>query len=124
MSLDPSETIKTLGLHWDATNDSILYTVKISDLIKPITKRSMLSQISKLFDPLGLLGPVVVLAKIMIQQLWKLQISWDSIVPQEVQNFWINYQKQLQLLNRIRFNRFVLSPRAVEIQLHGFLRCK
>lgn len=74
MSLDPSETIKTLGLHWDATNDSILYTVKISDLIKPITKRSMLSQISKLFDPLGLLGPVVVLAKIMIQQLWKLQI--------------------------------------------------
>ena len=27
MSLDPTETIKTLGVHWDSQNDSIVYTV-------------------------------------------------------------------------------------------------
>ena len=75
MSLDPSETIKALGLHWYATADAILYTVHLPDSNEPISKRLILAQISKLFDPLGLLGPIVVLAKIMIQQLWKQQLA-------------------------------------------------
>ena len=120
ISLDPSETIKALGIHWDAAADSILYTVNLSNSHKPVTKRSMLSQISKLFDPLGLLGPVVVLGIIMIQQLWKLQLSWDTLVLQEIQDCWITYQRQLQLLNNIKFDRCVLISNVVEIQLHGF----
>lgn len=34
----------------------------------------MLSQICKLFDPLGLVGLVVTLAKILMQNLWSLTI--------------------------------------------------
>ncbi|XP_033218065.1 uncharacterized protein LOC117173535 [Belonocnema kinseyi] len=120
MSLDPSETIKTLGIHWDAVADSITYTVNGADTSKPITKRSMLSQISKPFDPLGLLGPVMVIAKIIIQQLWKLQLTWDTLIPEESQEFWNRYQNQLQLLNKIEFSRCVLIPNAIEIKLHGF----
>ncbi|XP_033220888.1 uncharacterized protein LOC117175287 [Belonocnema kinseyi] len=120
MSLDPSETIKTLGIHWDAVADSITYTVNVADTSKPISKRSMLSQISKLFDPLGLLGPVMVIAKIIIQQLLKLQLTWDTLIPEESQEFWNRYQNQLQLLNNIEFSRCVLIPNAIEIQLHGF----
>ena len=120
MSLDPSETVKALGLHWDAVNDLIVYTVNLPDPTESITKRSILSQISKLFDPLGLLGPVVVLAKIFIQQLWKIQLSWDAPVPQEIQGFWTNYKEQLQRLNDVKFNRFVIIPDPAQIQLHGF----
>ncbi|XP_033229212.1 uncharacterized protein LOC117180807 [Belonocnema kinseyi] len=84
MSLDPSDTIKALGIHWDHTSDSILYSVNLSDSNDRATKRSILSQCSKLFDPLGLLGPVIVVGKIIIQQLWKHQLGWDDQVPPEV----------------------------------------
>ena len=50
-SLDPTDTIKTLGIHWDAKTDSILYTVNLPSSNDPITKRTILSQTAKLFDP-------------------------------------------------------------------------
>ena len=120
MTLNPTEAVKALGLHWDAASDFIFYTVNSLDSKEPSTKRSILSQISKLFDPLGLLGPTVVLAKILIQQLWKLQLEWDTPVPPEIQDFWIKFKQQLQLLNDVKFNRFILIPDPSEIQLHGF----
>ena len=35
----------------------------------------MLSRIAQLFDPLGLLGPVILKAKLFLQALWKLDIG-------------------------------------------------
>ncbi|XP_071628423.1 uncharacterized protein [Temnothorax longispinosus] len=40
----------------------------------------MLSQIASLFDPLGLVGPVIVKAKILLQQLWQNKLDWDESV--------------------------------------------
>lgn len=56
---------------WDASTDSILYTVNLDEDNK-CTKRSILSQTAKLFGPQGLLGPVIIVAKILIQDIWKL----------------------------------------------------
>ncbi|XP_033229514.1 uncharacterized protein LOC117181055 [Belonocnema kinseyi] len=120
MSLSPAESVKALGIHWDSANDNIFYTVNFPNSKEITTKRSILSQISKLFDPLGLLGPVVILAKIWIQQLWKIQFTWDTPVSQDIQDFWIKYKQQLQLLNKVKFSSFISSPDTAEIQLHGF----
>ena len=76
-SLDPSETIKALGIHWDPRSDSILYTVKSRSSTNKATKRTILSEIAKLFDPLGLLGPVILIGNILIQKLWKLKLKWE-----------------------------------------------
>ena len=67
LSLDPTETVKTLGIHWDSMTDSFLYTVNLPNSKEKTTKRSILSQTAKLFDPLGLLDTVIVIAKMMIQ---------------------------------------------------------
>ena len=120
MSLNPSETVKTLGLYWDPKSDSILYTVNLSKNSKQITKRSILSEISKLFDPLGLLGPVIVTAKILIQQLWNSKLIWDTPLPLETQTAWLDYKEQLPLLNNIKFNRCIVVLNFTELQLHGF----
>ena len=56
-----------------------------------LTKRLMLSQIAQLFDPLGLLGPVIVYAKIMMPSLWLLKFDWDEVVPQQGQTAWHEY---------------------------------
>ncbi|XP_033229135.1 uncharacterized protein LOC117180750 [Belonocnema kinseyi] len=52
------DTIKTLGLCWHSREDTILYVVKELDNTDKITKRIILSEIAKIFDPLGLLGPI------------------------------------------------------------------
>ncbi|XP_043496457.1 uncharacterized protein LOC122520461 [Polistes fuscatus] len=51
------QTIKTLGVNWNAAEDNIGYTVKRAADPSKVTKRVILSEISQLFDPLGLLGP-------------------------------------------------------------------
>ena len=64
---DASVSIKTLGIQWDPQMDELTYTIneKISSCTR-VTKRIMLSQIAELFDPIGLLGPVIVKAKILM----------------------------------------------------------
>lgn len=120
LALDPSETVKALGIQWDLFTDSIIYTVNITDTDSPVTKRSILSKCSKLFDPLGLVGPVIVIGKILIQSLWKIQLGWDDLVPTEIQEQWSDCQNQLPLLSKIKFARCLTVADSVEIQLHGF----
>ena len=81
MSLDPTEAIKTLGLHWNPMSYLITYITKITNLNAKTTKRLIFSQIAKLFDPLGLLGPVIVTAKLIDQNLWKSHLDWDETIP-------------------------------------------
>ncbi|XP_076660396.1 uncharacterized protein LOC143363742 [Halictus rubicundus] len=47
---------------------------------------------------LGLLGPVTVVAKILMQRLWQLKVDWDESLPMSLQTEWSNYQEELSLL--------------------------
>ncbi|XP_043498454.1 uncharacterized protein LOC122521768 [Polistes fuscatus] len=69
VSLDIANTIKTLGVNWNAVEDTISYTVKRSTCPCKISNRNILSEIAQIFDPLGLLGPVIVNAKVIMQLL-------------------------------------------------------
>lgn len=73
--LNEVETHKALGVYWNPCDDSLLYIVKPFNQYQRITKRSILSQTASLFDPLGLLGPIIVKAKIMLQQLWRIRLD-------------------------------------------------
>ena len=59
-------TLKTLGLQWNPQNDTFSFNMHLADN-KPVTKRSALSYIAKIFDPMGWLTPVTVTAKLFIQ---------------------------------------------------------
>lgn len=92
--------IKHLGVQWNSKLDQFTYKVNI-DKPKSITKRTILSQIAKLYDPLGLLGPVILKAKIIMQSLWSLKLSWDEPVPEELESKWNCYTQQLSQLETI-----------------------
>ncbi|XP_062704021.1 uncharacterized protein LOC134286428 [Aedes albopictus] len=76
---DVNKVIKTLGLLWDPDEDIFRFhcQLKFQTLSVP-TKRIVLSEIARLFDPLGLVAPVIVLAKEIMQQLWKDGVGWDD----------------------------------------------
>ncbi|XP_018371762.1 PREDICTED: uncharacterized protein LOC108766766 [Trachymyrmex cornetzi] len=80
--LASKEEVKTLGIHWNAQEDMFKFKVTIPrEACK--SKRGILSVIAQIYDPLGLIGPVMVKAKLFIRSLWKLSVNWDDKLPSE-----------------------------------------
>lgn len=84
-----NETVKTLGMLWNRNVDKIAYSVKEFSERETISKRTILSCISKLFDPLGLVSPCIILVKILIQKLWVLKLTWDEPVRSELETIFL-----------------------------------
>ncbi|XP_055617896.1 uncharacterized protein LOC129763133 [Toxorhynchites rutilus septentrionalis] len=115
----PNETIKTLGISWEPENDFLRFSSHVYETDQPTTKRSILSSIAKLFDPLGLIAPIIVKAKIMMQELWLLTCEWDEPVPESMSERWRKYYKQLPRISDYQVDRYAFLPNSV-IQLHTF----
>lgn len=84
------------------------------------TKRIVLSEISKLFDPLGFLGPVVTTAKLIMQELWRLKLDWNDELPDDQMQLWLAFREQLVAVRQIRKKRCVIPGNAVKIELLGY----
>ena len=78
----------------------------------------MLSCVSSVFDPLGLVSPVFILGKILVSDLWKSDFKWDDKVNQEFEDKFSKVKDQLSQISCIEFNRYVVSPG--RCQLHVF----
>lgn len=113
------ETMKTLGLKWSPKDDVFTFEWKSEDNEKKLTKRTLLSLISKLFDPLGWLAPITISAKLLFQTVWLQQIHWDAELSDEIKQQWKILNKELQLINNTKINRWLGSVKR-NIQLHGF----
>ncbi|XP_062713820.1 uncharacterized protein LOC134290657 [Aedes albopictus] len=115
-----NEVIKTLGLMWNPSTDEFLFRSSLSEKASRPTKRQVLSKIAKIYDPLGLISPVVVLAKIVMQKLWISKLNWDDPLDDTLLNEWENFLMSLPTSEQIRIPLHVLSNKAVRYELHGF----
>jgi len=79
----------------------------------------VLSAIAQIYDPLGLIAPILIVAKLIMQQLWALNISWDEGLPQELHSRWKHYHSSLRQLDELRIPRCV-KPQGRKIDLFGF----
>jgi hypothetical protein len=57
--LNNNENAKTLGLYWNSTTDTLKYEIKLQNISKKITNRTILSLTAQIFDPLGLVSPII-----------------------------------------------------------------
>lgn len=117
---DQNQQTKTLGLIWDPATDVFQFENKYDTHTENATKRSILSTISQIFDPLGLIGPVTVKAKIMLQHLWQLNLTWDESLPLNLHTMWIQYRQRLQEINKITIPRNIMCNEPINLQIHGF----
>jgi hypothetical protein len=102
------------------TPTTILYSVEAKTNIFRVIKRSISSVIARIYDPLGLLVPVIIRAKILRQRVWALKANWDESLPSDLHSEWNRYYSQLPLLNDIRLPRKTIIKAAVNIEIHGF----
>lgn len=122
VEIGKGQSTKALGISWLPHEDELQYKVAMPSKAESImTKRSLLSETSQIFDPLGLIGPVIVIAKMLLQQLWQEKLDWDDTLPEPIQKTWKNYKSQLVALNELKIPRYVSSQaRKEEMQIHGF----
>jgi len=109
---------KVLGLQWSQRDDTFRYVVQPENLIS--TKRGMLSLIARIFDPLGLLAPVIFTAKHLMQRVWQLGILWDEQLPPEIVDVWNRFVADLPILQTVNISRFIGTQLGVQGHLCGF----
>ena len=72
---------QNFGAEWDQDKDTLavkLITSKAEEAMQEVTKRKVLSFTSAIFDPLGIVSPVTVVGKIVLQEICKENTSWDE----------------------------------------------
>ncbi|XP_055844957.1 uncharacterized protein LOC129911250 [Episyrphus balteatus] len=114
--------IKVLGMHWNPSNDEYSFRISKSLPTISLTRRSLLSEVSRIFDPLGLLAPSVVLFKMLFQELWssKLKLGWDDPLPPELADRWDKYRKEIWFFEQVQIPRNLFTSSFDDIELHGF----
>ncbi|GFU46532.1 DUF1758 domain-containing protein [Trichonephila clavipes] len=117
---------KVLGLAWDPEKDLIYFDPK--DLLKFMSrrgesKRFILSVVGRIFDPIGILGPFVIKLKCLLQELWTLEVEWDSELPPKLRYKWQQWSSEAEGLTEIKIPRFYLGDIDKEIskcEIHCF----
>ena len=112
-----------LGCFWKPEDDVLC--VKSGEADVPASKRGVLRRVSMVFDPLGIVSPFTLRAKLLVQRLWTLKCDWDEPLTGgelAVWEQWLSELPQLQTIEIPRcFKAAVSSEDTVcEVELHIF----
>ena len=117
---------KVLGLGWNIEHDTIHFNFEhISqkkERLEP-TKRNLLSLLSSLFDPLGLISGVVVSMKILFQDVCKNKLGWDEVFNDDLKKRLDKWVQDLVATREICLDRCLYDTSAGKVSkcyLHGF----
>ncbi|XP_055681854.1 uncharacterized protein LOC129789232 [Lutzomyia longipalpis] len=118
---NPEKSVKALGMMWNPASDTFFFNVDPTvDTLKP-TKRNILSIIARIYDPLGLLAPITVKGKMLLQNLWKDQSDWDSEMKGDNLRDWMKFLEAIHTIPQIKIPRWTSSfAEPLEEQLHMF----
>ncbi|XP_023246626.1 uncharacterized protein LOC111643287 [Copidosoma floridanum] len=114
------ESVSALGLLWQPRDDVFGFRIEWASAGSELTKRGILSDISRLFDPMGWLAPVLITAKIVLQDVWLSGVDWDDRVPGELCKKWSGFRSLLGDLTKIKIQRWIGGAETDGWTLHGF----
>lgn len=135
-SHDPVGLERVLGMNWNPVKDVLCYQVKLnfskkrrkihtqpnlaqqqipSSIPEILSKRLILSQVNGIYDPMGLMSPFTVRAKIMLRKLWGRdeKLDWDDAIPDRLRQEWLNFFQELFELEKIEVLRCIKPDNAV-----------
>ena len=104
LNFDELPIERTLGLKWNTEKDCFRFSV-YSHQTPESTKRGVLSRLSTVFDPLGLLDPYMLPAKCLIQSLWRKNKDWDEPLDEGDQSVWKDWLEDLMRLSELELPR-------------------
>lgn len=112
---------RVLGVQRCVQSDVFKFKIILKN--RPLTRRGILSTVSSVYDPLGILAPVVLTAKKILQDLCRKRIGWDDIVPDSIVQEWLSWIQDLHKLEDFKVDR-CFKPKTfgtvTSAQLHHF----
>ena len=111
-----------LGISWNVISHCIAMVVSKKFPVKlsswKATKRNFLSALVAIFDPLGLIAPLVLAGKLLLQQLWPNKVGWDELLSTEYNQIALNFLKDLSQTGIFEFPRKAVT---LHSELHIFV---
>ncbi|XP_052743937.1 uncharacterized protein LOC128199251 [Bicyclus anynana] len=120
IKIKANDTLKVLGITWNRTADDFEFEINLQNTNDEITKRRILSEIARLYDPMGWIAPVIVKAKIYIQRLWQANLDWDDTLPENLLTDWLNFRTDLVNLKNVKIPRWMKLTDNSHRELHAF----
>jgi len=103
---DEKEIVKVLGLCWNVKLDQLSLCSKPKvPTTTLVTKQEILWYTSLIFDPLGLVTPVIIAAKLLLQELWQDSVSWDMELTKPHQLKWASIAMDISVALQQSFPR-------------------
>ena len=114
---------KILGVIWNVDADELVFNnepIFQEALRTEPTKHSIVSIVSKIFDPLGILSPVVIVFQLFFQELCLSKVTWDEILGEDLQKKWRDLLSGLKTEELLRVPRYCLPTVRMGVKLIGF----
>ncbi|XP_033761542.1 uncharacterized protein LOC117343309 [Pecten maximus] len=119
---DPLPTHRSLGLEWDMASDEFKFDIEVKTSNTPLTRRSMLSELNSIYDPLGFVAPVTIQGKILMREITK-GYNWDEPIEQDLEKKWKVFKETVRTLKDFKVPRMIVPlslSTAGNAELHVF----
>ena len=110
----------TLCMKWNTDEDTFSFVAHLK-LVAPNTMRSFLSEIAGIYDPMGFAAPVIITAKMLMQELWRAKVTWDEPMPAAVKKMYDEFRLHLPCLADLTIPRWIHTTTDSDFELHGDL---
>ena len=101
------ESSPVLGLKWSHSSDTLVVSRGTNPEIKAkVTQRIVLKLVSSVYDPIGLVAPYTVKARLLLKDIWRLSgQQWDDDLPPEVVSKFLDWSEKLPGLSEISMEK-------------------
>ena len=115
----PKTTSHVLGLKWDHVTDTLVVSRGFSRKLKDsVTQRSVLSFVSSVFDPIGLVAPYTIRARLLLKDIWRFSgQQWDDPLPNELCRRFTEWHSGLPVLGQLKIPRCYFGFSVDEVEL-------
>lgn len=112
---------RALGLQWCIDSDEFCFRLALKD--NPLTRRGLLATVASIYDPLGLIAPLVLVGRLILQEMCRNKMDWDDPVPEELRPQWEKWRQEMLKLDSIKIPRCFQPQdfgKPTEVELHHF----
>ena len=116
------ESSHVIGLKWDHNNDTLAVSRGTSSTVtKSLTQRLVLSLVCTLFDPIGLVPPFTLGARLLLKDIWRVSGQhWDEELPRDTVERFLEWSVEQPKLPEITKSRSYFSGKFENLELHIF----
>ena len=113
-----AKTRSFLGLSWDKQGDQISATMPQYDAVA--SKRTLLRNMARIYDPLGLVAPVTMKGKFIYRDVCNVKVAWDASLPPPLVSQWTRWKKELPAEVMVTRALTCSQEQIERIELHVF----